>query len=198
MSKVLIHVYLFSRIEYYLISVELPQIIPESSDSNECQTSSTNEAAAETLLQQIKNLVNANNDFENDDAHSKSSPSPFQRTVNWTFENMKMLIGSDLPIFGDEQHPAVSLRLRDMNKPINVLTGIDCWLDNLMCNVPELAMCYHVDGIVQSYEIVKTEELPYREGCEFPANVIRNLATNLLSFLKANATKEGHTYWLFK
>ncbi|CAM4821998.1 unnamed protein product [Rotaria magnacalcarata] len=185
-------------VKFLCQSVELPQIIPESSDSNECQTSSTNEAAAETLLQQIKNLVNANNDFENDDAHSKSSPSPFQRTVNWTFENMKMLIGSDLPIFGDEQHPAVSLRLRDMNKPINVLTGIDCWLDNLMCNVPELAMCYHVDGIVQSYEIVKTEELPYREGCEFPANVIRNLATNLLSFLKANATKEGHTYWLFK
>ncbi len=130
---------------------------------------------------------------------------------------MKMLIGSDLPIFGDEKHPAVSLRLRfvekknqqqqtfefifpyrDMNKPINVLTGIDCWLDNLMCNVPELAMCYHLDGIVQSYEIVKTEDIPYREGCEFPPNVIRDLATNLLSFLKSNATKEGHTYWLFK
>ena len=87
---------------------------------------------------------------------------------------------------------------RDMNKPINVLTGIDCWLDNLMCNVPELAMCYHVDGIVQSYEIMKTEDIPYREGCQFPPNVIRDLATNLLSFLKANATKEGHTYWLFK
>ncbi|CAF1273310.1 unnamed protein product [Rotaria sordida] len=38
---------------------------------------------------------------------------------------MKTLIGSDLPIFGDEQHPAVSLRLRAMNKPINVLTGPD-------------------------------------------------------------------------
>ncbi|CAF4611583.1 unnamed protein product, partial [Rotaria sp. Silwood1] len=86
----------------------------------------------------------------------------------------------------------------DMNKPINVLTGIDCWLDNLMCNVPELAMCYHVDGIVQSYEIIKTEDIPYREGCQFPPSVIRDLATNLLSFLKANATKEGHTYWLFK
>jgi hypothetical protein len=85
-----------------------------------------------------------------------------------------------------------------MNKPINVLTGIDCWLDNLMCNVPELAMCYHVDGIVQSYEIIKTEDIPYREGCQFPPTVIRDLATNLLSFLKANATKEGHTYWLFK
>ncbi len=85
-----------------------------------------------------------------------------------------------------------------MNKPINVLTGIDCWLDNLMCNVPELAMCYHVDGIVQSYEVIKTEDIPYREGCQFPPSVIRDLATNLLSFLKANATKEGHTYWLFK
>lgn len=38
---------------------------------------------------------------------------------------------------------------RDMNTPINVLTGLDYWLDNLMCNVPEVAMCFHVDGIVQ-------------------------------------------------
>ena len=158
--------------------------------------SDPNDAA---LLQQIKDLVNASNATEiNDENKDSTYTSPFQRTVNWTFENMKMLIGSDLPIFGDEQHPAVSLRLRDMNKPINVLTGIDCWLDNLMCNVPELAMCYHVDGIVQSYEIIKTEDIPYREGCQFPPTVVRDLATNLLSFLKANATKEGHTYWLFK
>ena len=54
-------------------------------------------------------------------------------------------------------HPAISLRLRyyinyfdysaklsqiyvrDMSKPTLVLTGLDYWLDNLMCNVPELA-----------------------------------------------------------
>ena len=41
------------------------------------------------------------------------------------------------------------LYCRESSKPINVLTGLDYWLDNLMCNVPELAMCYHVDGIVQ-------------------------------------------------
>lgn len=56
---------------------------------------------------------------------------------------------------------------RDMAKPINVLTGLDYWLDNLMCNwkflllydkhilivlfsfwfvgnVPEVVMCYHL------------------------------------------------------
>ena len=36
-----------------------------------------------------------------------------------------------------------------MKKPISVLTGLDYWLDNLMCNVPELAMCYHLNGIVK-------------------------------------------------
>ena len=36
-----------------------------------------------------------------------------------------------------------------MCRPINVLTGLDYWLDNLMCNVPELAMCYHLNGLVQ-------------------------------------------------
>ncbi|CAF0785040.1 unnamed protein product [Didymodactylos carnosus] len=133
-----------------------------------------------------------------DNTNETSFNKALHRHVLWTFENIKMLIGSDLPIFGDEQHPAVSLRLRDMHKPINVLTGIDYWLDNLMCNVPELAMCYHLDGIVQSYELIKTEDIPYREGSNFPPTVIRDLATNLLSFLKSNATKEGHTYWLFK
>ena len=161
-------------IEHFMFSVEFPEVTRSD---------------AASILEKMKEI--------HDQQEDNCAHSPFQRTMNWTFENMKMLIGSDLPIFGDEKHPAVSLRLRDMNKPINVLTGIDCWLDNLMCNVPELAMCYHVDGIVQSYEIMKTEDIPYREGCQFPPNVIRDLATNLLSFLKANATKEGHTYWLF-
>lgn len=43
----------------------------------------------------------------------------------------------------------VCVFFRDNNKPINILTGIDYWLDNLMCNVPELVMCFHVNGIVQ-------------------------------------------------
>ena len=72
-----------------------------------------------------------------------------QRTVQWSFEDLHMLIGTDLPIFGDGTRPAISLALRDMTRPINVLTGLDYWLDNLMCNVPEMAMCYHLNGIVQ-------------------------------------------------
>ena len=122
----------------------------------------------------------------------------FARNVLWTFENIQMLIGTDMPIFGGPSHPCISLRLRDMTKPISVLTGIDYWLDNLMSNVPEVVMCYHVDGIVQKYELIKTEDLPNFENAKFNSKVIRDVAQNILSFLKNNATKAGHTYWLFK
>ncbi|XP_066598751.1 erythroid differentiation-related factor 1 [Prorops nasuta] len=122
----------------------------------------------------------------------------FARNVVWTFENIQMLIGTDMPIFGGKTHPCISLRLRDMSKPINVLTGIDYWLDNLMCNVPEVVMCYHLDGIVQKYELIKTEDLPNLDESKFSPKVIRDIAQNILSFLKNNATKAGHTYWLFK
>lgn len=124
--------------------------------------------------------------------------SHFSRNIVWTFENIQMLIGTNMPIFGGQTHPCISLRLRDMNKPINVLTGIDYWLDNLMCNVPEVVMCYHLDGIVQKYELIKTEDLPNLDDAKFSPKVIRDVAQNILSFLKNNATKAGHTYWLFK
>ncbi|XP_047207716.1 erythroid differentiation-related factor 1 isoform X2 [Girardinichthys multiradiatus] len=122
----------------------------------------------------------------------------FVRNIMWTFEDIHMLVGSNMPIFGGGRYPAVSLRLRDSNKPINILTGIDYWLDNLMCNVPELVMCFHVNGIVQKYEMIKTEDIPHLENSTFSTRVVKDIAQNILSFLKSNCTKEGHTYWLFK
>ncbi|XP_074088294.1 erythroid differentiation-related factor 1 isoform X4 [Macrotis lagotis] len=158
-------------------------------------------------------------DQTHDDAEGASWPAPFEmptsvsddpstsnqglkndfvRNILWTFEDIHMLVGSNMPIFGGGRYPAVSLRLRDNNKPINVLTGIDYWLDNLICNVPELVMCFHVNGIVQKYEMIKTEEIPNLENSNFSTKVIKDIAQNILSFLKSNCTKEGHTYWLFK
>ncbi len=93
--------------------MEFPQLTRSNNEESQSTQPTTTTGAA--LLQQIKDLVNANNNLDDENEENKDTDftsSPFQRTVNWTFENMKMLIGSDLPIFGDEQHPAVSLRLR--------------------------------------------------------------------------------------
>ncbi|KAM4730424.1 erythroid differentiation-related factor 1 [Anableps anableps] len=134
----------------------------------------------------------------NEGENSQGLRNDFVRNIMWTFEDIHMLVGSNMPIFGGGRYPAVSLRLRDSNKPINILTGIDYWLDNLMCNVPELVMCFHVNGIVQKYEMIKTEDIPHLENSTFSTRVVKDIAQNILSFLKSNCTKEGHTYWLFK
>ncbi|XP_035256758.1 erythroid differentiation-related factor 1 [Anguilla anguilla] len=134
----------------------------------------------------------------NEGENSQGLRNDFVRNILWTFEDIHMLVGSNMPIFGGGRYPAVSLRLRDNNKPINILTGIDYWLDNLMCNVPELVMCFHVNGIVQKYEMIKTEDIPDLENSTFSTKVVKDIAQNILSFLKSNCTREGHTYWLFK
>ncbi|XP_053731650.1 erythroid differentiation-related factor 1 isoform X1 [Synchiropus splendidus] len=147
-----------------------------------------------TLTPKEQNLLTLFNEGEN----SQGLRNDFVRNIMWTFEDIHMLVGSNMPIFGGGRYPAVSLRLRDNNKPINILTGIDYWLDNLMCNVPELVMCFHVNGIVQKYEMIKTEDIPHLENSTFSTRVVKDIAQNILSFLKSNCTKEGHTYWLFK
>lgn len=58
----------------------------------------------------------------------KHTKHEYNRTVVWTFEDIRMLIGTDMAIFGGASRPCISLRLRDMQQPINVLTGIDYWL----------------------------------------------------------------------
>ena len=40
--------------------------------------------------------------------------------------------------------------------------------------------------------------LCYSANSQFDPQVVTDIAKNILSFLKTNATKEGHTYWLYK
>ncbi|XP_053693894.1 erythroid differentiation-related factor 1 [Sabethes cyaneus] len=192
--EALAHKYLTSKFLYYSLRAD------EEGEHNEENELLVDEDAG---CQKFKPLPLAGPILPEPD-EEENFPDPrhtnhvFNRNVVWTFEDIRMLIGTDMPIFGGANRPCISLRLRDETKPINVLTGIDYWLDNLMCNVPEVVMCYHLDGIVQRYELIKTEDLPQLENSRFSPKVIRNVAQNILAFLKANATKAGHTYWLFK
>lgn len=45
---------------------------------------------------------------------------------------------------------------------------------------------------------MKTEEIPDLDDSKFDPQEVNDIARNILSFLKANTTKEGHTYWLYK
>ncbi|XP_030058807.1 erythroid differentiation-related factor 1 [Microcaecilia unicolor] len=187
---------ILSKFLYYSINGDdAAQPIPSSQDEHQDtqtldQTSDSESASWPAPFEASSSV--------SEDAINQGLKNDFVRNILWTFEDIHMLVGSNMPIFGGGRYPAVSLRLRDNNKPINVLTGIDYWLDNLICNVPELVMCFHVNGIVQKYEMIKTEDIPSLENSNFSTKVIKDIAQNILSFLKSNCTKEGHTYWLFK
>ncbi|VDD83496.1 unnamed protein product [Mesocestoides corti] len=121
----------------------------------------------------------------------------FLRLAKWKINDLSFLVGSDLAIFGTKLHPCISLRLSPLHEPINVLTGIDMWLENILNEVPEVAMCFHNEGIVmQEYELYKTADLPKLAG--FQKDHVIRILNNLVMFFKNNATQEGHTYWLVK
>ena len=103
----------------------------------------------------------------------------------WEFRDLGVLVGSDIPIFGNSNHPAVTLRLSEKQE-INVLTGIDYWLENLMFSVPEVIMCFHINGIVQNYEHIKTDDIPKVAG--FNPDLIKDTAKSIISFLNSNCT----------
>ena len=50
----------------------------------------------------------------------------------------------------------------------------------------------------QKYELYKTEDIPKLDSCQFDPQTVKDVASNILAFLRSNTTKEGHTYWLFK
>jgi len=48
-------------------------------------------------------------------------------------------LGSDLMVFGTEGGPMLSLKLQEATKPMNAVTCLDYWLDNVMAGAPEVS-----------------------------------------------------------
>lgn len=82
------------------------------------------------------------------------------------------------------------------------LMWLDAWLDNMMANVPELAVCYHKQGVVQGYELLKTDDLFLLKGVgadgtiPFHPQVVHANAAAVLQFLRKNCTSEPGAYWV--
>ncbi|KAH9282567.1 Erythroid differentiation-related factor 1 [Echinococcus granulosus] len=141
--------------------------------------------------------VPPNSSSDNPSSEFNRNADDFLRLAKWKIDDLSFLVGSDLAIFGTKNHPCISLRLNSLREPINVLTGIDMWLENILNEVPKVAMCFHNEGIVmQEYELYNTTDLPKLTG--FDKDHILRIMRNLAMFLKNNATQEGHTYWLVK
>ncbi|XP_068660988.1 uncharacterized protein [Aristolochia californica] len=128
----------------------------------------------------------------------------FLRVLFWRFHNFRMLLGSDLLLFSTEKYVAVSLHLWDVARQVTPLTWLEAWLDNVMASVPELAICYHQNGVVQGYELLKTDDIFLLKGISddgtpaFHPQVVQQNGLSVLRFLQDNCKQDPGAYWLYK
>lgn len=72
-----------------------------------------------------------------------------------------------------------------------------------MASVPELAICYHQDGVVQGYELLKTDDIFLLKGISedgtpaFHPNVVQQNGLSVLRFLEENCKQDPGAYWVF-
>ncbi|KAL6515654.1 hypothetical protein OROHE_018688 [Orobanche hederae] len=136
--------------------------------------------------------------------YRKVGDDGFLRVLFWQFHNFRMLLGSDLLIFSNEKYAAVSLHLWDVSRKVTPLTWLEAWLDNFMASVPELAICYHQDGVVQGYELLKTNDIFLLKGISddgtpaFQPHVVQHNGLSVMRFLQENCKQDPGAYWLYK
>lgn len=71
-----------------------------------------------------------------------------------------------------------------------------------MASVPELAICYHENGVVQGYELLKTDDIFLLKGVSddgtpaFHPYVVQQNGLSVLRFLQENCKQDPGAYWV--
>jgi hypothetical protein len=71
-----------------------------------------------------------------------------------------------------------------------------------MASVPELAICYHHNGVVQGYELLKTDDIFLLKGISedgtpaFHPYVVQQNGLSVLRFLQDNCKQDPGAYWV--
>ncbi|KAI0519618.1 hypothetical protein KFK09_007070 [Dendrobium nobile] len=142
--------------------------------------------------------------IQDSDQRRRPVNNGFLRVLFWQFHNFRMLLGSDMLLFSNDKYVAVSLHLWDVTRQVTPLTWLEAWLDNIMASVPELAICYHQNGVVQGYELVKTDDIFLLKGVSedgipaFHPQVVQQNGLSVLRFLQENCKQDPGAYWLYK
>nr|CAB3478980.1 unnamed protein product [Digitaria exilis] len=92
----------------------------------------------------------------------------------------------------------------DILKQVTPLNWLEAWLDNIMASVPELAICYHQNGVVQGYELLKNDDIFLLKVVSddgtpaFHPQVVQQNGLAVLKFLQDNCKQDPGAYWLYK
>ena len=96
-----------------------------------------------------------------------SVPAPSKQLLSWDLHEMKLALSSDVSIYHADEHPAFTVKTLDTTEAIELSTCLDFYLDNVMANVPELALALHTKGFIRGMKILRTDEIPFLNPLEF-------------------------------
>ena len=149
-----------------------------------------------------------------DSPPDKPSPDTYARSVCWRMGELKMLVGSNLPLVHSEEH-GTDLRLHLQNvssssgseqsnkssavASLSQLELLELWLENVLSAVSHVALCYHNEGIVEGYQIIPTSELPNSfPSASFEPVELQQFSGRVLKWLRAHCTRKGASYLVLK
>eukprot|EP00756_Hemistasia_phaeocysticola_P002629 Hpha_TRINITY_DN11789_c0_g2::TRINITY_DN11789_c0_g2_i1::g.31899::m.31899 len=169
---------------------------PAPIDPTECEEQPEEEAEgsdSHALIEQSSNKLQGQTGL-------KWSPRPFQRNLRWRFHDLNILLGSNPPVMRQEESGAeVMLRLRDADRPFSQVEALEMWLDNVMSDVPQVAICFHRDGEVQGYQLIGTADIPSLAGAPtFEPTQVQDYAVRVLHWLKDACKEDAGSYLLVR
>eukprot|EP00667_Euglena_gracilis_P000354 EG_transcript_354 len=127
----------------------------------------------------------------------KSCGRVFSRTLHWKFQDLNLLLGSNALIMQMRDKTEVSIRMRE--EPLSQADALDYWLDNVMTNVPNVAVCFHKEGIIQGYQVVSTSEIPsFNDTTRFDPKVVEEHCGSILHWLTDHCTTDAGSYLLVR
>ena len=135
--------------------------------------------------------------------------APFERVVRWRFDGIEMLLGSDTVVYSREGAAGaerVGVHVRDVGQRVTEVAALDMWLENTISGADDAAICYHKDGHVMGYQLVRTEDLPSfartpakrlaPDGDGATAVATLERAKSILRFVQRHCTDDAATYCL--
>ena len=85
----------------------------------------------------------------------------YTRVRRYAMDGLELLLGSDTVVYG-RADSSTKIGVHDVEEgtTITEARSLDMWLENTIGGCDECAICYHRDGEVSGYQLLKTDALP--------------------------------------
>ena len=119
----------------------------------------------------------------------------FSHILRWRLDNLNVLLGLDPPLLrSHDDGLEMMLRVQDEAGPRDVLRdSLSCWFDATLANVPNVGVCIHRQGYVQSFCLQKVQDLLNIVEGKVVTSAL-SFTRNVLSWIVAQCTNDCVDY----